>query len=132
MSSSSQQPPANFSDNNINDQNNNNIEGDSSSKPILALPAPGDVSSSSAGGVPTLEVNGQDIKLDLLGPVVVNEDGTMSRIDNWHEMADIEKANVRRILLKRNESRLTRLRAERDKAIAAEEAAAAADSSNDK
>ncbi len=50
--------------------------------------------------------------------LVVNEDGTMSRIDNWAEMADIEKANVRRILLKRNAQRLTRLRAERDQAIA--------------
>jgi hypothetical protein len=38
-------------------------------------------------------------------------------------MSDIEKANVRRILLKRNEKRLAILRAERDKAIAAEEAA---------
>jgi len=41
---------------------------------------------------------------------VVNEDGTMSRISNWAEMADIEKANVRRILLKRNELRLKKLR----------------------
>ncbi|KAK3823822.1 MAG: hypothetical protein J3R72DRAFT_497087 [Linnemannia gamsii] len=130
MSSSSQTSPANNNDNNSKDQNNNNIEEDSSSKPILALPAPGDVSS--AGGIPTLEVNGQDIKLDLLGPVVVNENGTLSRIDNWHEMADIEKANVRRILLKRNESRLARLRAERDRAVAAEDAAAAADTCNDK
>ncbi|KAF9361703.1 hypothetical protein BGX26_000058 [Mortierella sp. AD094] len=79
-------------------------------KPVLTLPAPGDVSPS----VPTnqLEVNGQDLKLDILGPVVVNEDGTMSRIDNWHEMAEIEKANVRRILLKRNAQRLAKLRAE--------------------
>ncbi|KAF9136662.1 hypothetical protein BGX30_010967 [Mortierella sp. GBA39] len=74
-------------------------------------------------GAPSLEVNGQDIKLDLIGPVVVNEDGTMSRIDNWHEMTDIEKANVRRILLKRNNTRLERLRAERDQANADEEAA---------
>jgi predicted Fe-S protein YdhL (DUF1289 family) len=36
----------------------------------------------------------------------------MSRIDNWHEMAEIEKANVRRILLKRNNQRLAKLRAQ--------------------
>lgn len=54
----------------------------------------------------------------------------MSRIDNWHEMTDIEKANVRRILLKRNNARLMRLRAARDQAQAEEDAAAAA--SNDK
>ncbi|KAF9965838.1 hypothetical protein BGZ70_003985 [Mortierella alpina] len=83
-------------------------------KSPLALPAPEDVPRDSQ----QLEVNGKDIKLDILGPVVVNEDGTMSRIDNWSEMADIEKANVRRILLKRNAQRLTRLRAERDQAIA--------------
>lgn len=52
--------------------------------------------------------------------IVVNEDGTMSRIDNWHEMAEIEKANVRRILLKRNAQRLERLRAKRDQELAAE------------
>ncbi|KAF9187437.1 hypothetical protein BGZ51_001284 [Haplosporangium sp. Z 767] len=90
-------------------------------KPLLTLPAPEDVTKN----VNQLEVNGKDIKLDILGPVVVNEDGTMSRIDNWSEMAEIEKANVRRILLKRNAQRLSRLRAERDQAIAAEEAAAA-------
>ncbi|KAF9273878.1 hypothetical protein BGZ68_001132 [Mortierella alpina] len=83
-------------------------------KVTLALPAPEDVPKDAQ----QLEVNGKDIKLDILGPVVVNEDGTMSRIDNWAEMADIEKANVRRILLKRNAQRLTRLRAERDQAIA--------------
>ncbi|KAF8930618.1 hypothetical protein BGZ47_000480 [Haplosporangium gracile] len=126
-SSSSQQPPA-TNNNNQNDQTEEHQE-DFSSKPVLALPAPGDFSSMSSGA-PTLEVNGQDIKLDLLGPIVVNENGTMSRIENWHEMADIEKANVRRILLKRNATRLARLRAERDQAIADEEASAAA--SNDK
>jgi len=41
----------------------------------------------------------------------------MSRIDNWAEMAEIEKANVRRILLKRNELRLKKLRAARDAEI---------------
>jgi predicted Fe-S protein YdhL (DUF1289 family) len=40
----------------------------------------------------------------------------MSRIDNWHEMSDIEKANVNRILLKRNKARLEKLRKERDAA----------------
>lgn len=54
--------------------------------------------------------------------IVVNEDGTMSRIDNWAEMAEIEKANVRRILLKRNELRLKKLRAARDAEIANETA----------
>ncbi|KAG0315547.1 hypothetical protein BGZ99_007409 [Dissophora globulifera] len=84
------------------------VGSDSHNKPLLTLPAPGDVSSQQPAQ--QLEVNGTDLKLDILGPVVVNEDGTISRIDNWSEMADIEKANVRRILLKRNAQRLARLR----------------------
>lgn len=42
--------------------------------------------------------------------VVVNVDGTMSRIDNWAEMSPIERANVERILPKRNRQRLEALR----------------------
>ncbi|GAB5587103.1 hypothetical protein Unana1_02003 [Umbelopsis nana] len=73
----------------------------------LALPAASDVAES----VPTTEVNSA-FKLHDLGPVVVNENGSISRIDNWHEMSDIEKANVNRILLKRNKERLEKLRKE--------------------
>jgi predicted Fe-S protein YdhL (DUF1289 family) len=40
----------------------------------------------------------------------VNEDGTISRINNWHEMTEIEKNNVNRILLKRNRQRLAKLK----------------------
>ncbi|KUJ08677.1 uncharacterized protein LY89DRAFT_564959, partial [Mollisia scopiformis] len=49
------------------------------------------------------------VKLDHLGPVVVNVDGTMSRISNWDKMADIEKQNTLRIISKRNEQRLEAL-----------------------
>ena len=51
------------------------------------------------------------IKLDHLGPMVVNVDGTMSRISNWDKMADIEKENTLRIIGKRNKARLEVLRA---------------------
>lgn len=50
--------------------------------------------------------------LIVLSPVVVNADGTLSRINNWKDMADIEKANVNRILLKRNRQRLEQLKAQ--------------------
>ncbi|KAI8973799.1 hypothetical protein BDF20DRAFT_800959, partial [Mycotypha africana] len=56
-------------------------------KPILALP------SSAEETVQQVGVN-DTFKLKELGPVVVNEDGTISRINNWHEMSDIEKSNV--------------------------------------
>ncbi|KAI7883035.1 hypothetical protein K492DRAFT_144442 [Lichtheimia hyalospora FSU 10163] len=71
-------------------------------KPFLALPATAEE---------TVKVDVNDTyKLKELGPVVVNEDGSLSRINNWHEMADIEKENVNRILLKRNRARLERLK----------------------
>jgi hypothetical protein len=51
------------------------------------------------------------VKLDHLGPLVVNVDGTLSRISNWDKMADIEKENTLRIIGKRNQARLESLRA---------------------
>ena len=58
-----------------------------------------------------MHVNGQPVALDSLGPMVVNRDGTLARIANWHEMADIERENTLRILGKRNQLRLGNLRA---------------------
>jgi len=49
---------------------------------------------------------------------VINENGTMSRINNWFEMNEIERANVNRILLKRNRERLAKLKEAADKAEA--------------
>lgn len=48
--------------------------------------------------------------MDEWGPIVVNVDGTMSRISNWQEMSEIEKKNTLRILGKRNKSRLEALK----------------------
>jgi hypothetical protein len=42
------------------------------------------------------------MKLDHLGPLVVNKDGTLSRIGNWAEMSEIERQNTLRVLGKRN------------------------------
>ncbi|KAI8949856.1 hypothetical protein F4801DRAFT_381847 [Xylaria longipes] len=76
----------------------------SNSSPLPALPAADGASS-------TLEVGGAALRLDHLGPLVVNEDGTLSRIANWEKMADIERENTLRILGKRNQMRLAKLRA---------------------
>ncbi|CDS05845.1 hypothetical protein LRAMOSA08373 [Lichtheimia ramosa] len=73
-----------------------------SQPPLLALPA-------TAEETVKVDVNDK-YKLKELGPVVVNEDGSLSRINNWHDMAPIEKDNVNRILLKRNRERLERLK----------------------
>jgi hypothetical protein len=42
------------------------------------------------------------VKLDHMGPLVVNKDGTLSRISNWSDMSAIEQKNTVRILGKRN------------------------------
>lgn len=49
-----------------------------------------------------MSTGGQTVKLDHMGPLVVNKDGTLSRISNWAEMSEIERANTVRILGKRN------------------------------
>lgn len=56
--------------------------------------------------------SGQGVKLDHLGPMVVNKDGTLSRIANWEQMSDIERRNTLRILGKRNQLRMNALRNE--------------------
>lgn len=51
------------------------------------------------------------ISLDHLGPMVVNVDGSLSRIGNWDKMTEIERQNTLRVLGKRNKQRLEKLRA---------------------
>ncbi|CAE6457125.1 unnamed protein product [Rhizoctonia solani] len=70
----------------------------------LALPAPNE-SSASDPGVTTLDVGGKSISFDKLGPMVVNSDGTLSRIANWQEMTPAEQKNTIRVLSKRNQLR---------------------------
>lgn len=77
----------------------------------LALP-------SSASNAPTttttIDMSGGNttVQLDHLGPMVVNTDGTMSRISNWDKMAEIERKATLRIIGKRNQVRLEALRKE--------------------
>jgi hypothetical protein len=75
--------------------------------PLALPPAPSD-------GTTQLDMSngGTTVSLDHLGPMVVNVDGTMSRISNWDKMAEIEKKNTLRIIGKRNQSRLEALKKE--------------------
>lgn len=50
------------------------------------------------------------VKLDHLGPMVVNVDGTLARISNWEQMTDGEKQGTLRIIGKRNKQRLEALK----------------------
>ncbi|KAM7199561.1 hypothetical protein V8F33_004372 [Rhypophila sp. PSN 637] len=80
----------------------------------LPLPAPEDVSpAQDQERTRTVEVNGQAIALDHLGPTVVNRDGTLGRIANWPEMTPWERENTLRVLGKRNQLRLAGLRGEK-------------------
>ncbi|CAG8775853.1 4856_t:CDS:2, partial [Acaulospora colombiana] len=66
----------------------------------LALPATETINPDSEAAT-SVELNSA-VKLDELGPMVVNSDGTVSRIANWQEMSDIEKERTYKVLLKRN------------------------------
>ncbi|KAJ3800117.1 hypothetical protein GGU11DRAFT_774298, partial [Lentinula aff. detonsa] len=74
------------------------------------LPAPSDA--------PTKKLDvgsGQKTLLDELGPMVVNSDGTLSRIANWSNMTEAEQERTLRVLGSRNRLRLAaRVDAETD------------------
>ncbi|RDW66453.1 hypothetical protein BP6252_10088 [Coleophoma cylindrospora] len=76
-------------------------------KTPLPLPAPGGEEE-----VTKLDVSGSgaSIKLDHLGPMVINTDGTMGRISNWQAMTEAERTNTLRVLGRRNEERMKVLR----------------------
>lgn len=78
--------------------------------PALALPSStggGDGAGEEDASVTTVVVvDGEPVKLDKLGPVVINKDGTASRITNWQEMTPVEQQKTLRIISKRNKARI--------------------------
>ena len=58
-------------------------------------------------GSDTLEVDDSQYvsKLDALGPIILNTDGTMGRIHNWNEMSENEREMAFRLISKRNKAR---------------------------
>lgn len=50
------------------------------------------------------------VKLDQLGPAIVNSDGTLSRIQNWDSMTQTERDRTLKILSKRNLLRQDKLK----------------------
>ena len=106
MGEKSDQPESQTTDTHETKTNENNQQQqESSTSRQLALP------STESGSIKLdMSSGGSTVKLDHLGPLVVNENGTLSRIANWDQMADIEKKNTMRILGKRNQLRLARLK----------------------
>ncbi|KOS20574.1 hypothetical protein ESCO_005459 [Escovopsis weberi] len=85
--------------------------------PEKALPAPPlpEDANANANAPPAtarldLSAGATTVRLDALGPMVVNQDGTISRISNWAKMSEIEQTNTLRIIGKRNKTRLEVLR----------------------
>ena len=50
-------------------------------------------------------MDGAPVKLDHWGPIVLNMDGSMSRITNWQEMTQEEQTRTLRVVAKRNQAR---------------------------
>lgn len=74
---------------------------------IPALPAPVDVSNDDKR---ELKVGGPSVAMDELGPIIVNTDGTLRRIENWAQLTKAEQLNTLRIVARRNKQRLEALR----------------------
>ena len=100
-----------------NNNNNNNIDDDNQ---LALLPGPQDGTVSSSQNqnqnetINKLTVDGDKLKLDHLGPMIINEDGTIRRIANWESLTEAD----------RNKRRIEELQIEQN--IRDEEAAAAA------
>ena len=56
-------------------------------------------------------------KLKDLGPIIINSDGSMSRIPNWSTMDDNEKATAQRLIAKRNERRKKELAEKAERSV---------------
>ena len=59
------------------------------------------------------ELDEMCMKLDQFGPIVLNADGSMSRIKNWDSMDQRERDNTARVICRRNKKRAQDLRENR-------------------
>lgn len=81
------------------------VEDESS---IPALPEP--KARNPSEPVHSLEVNGDAVSMDELGPIIVNADGTLRRIENWATLTKHEQATTMKLISRRNKKRLTALK----------------------
>ncbi|RAL16534.1 uncharacterized protein BO97DRAFT_402925 [Aspergillus homomorphus CBS 101889] len=111
-SNPSQESQATANANNANSVNQAQAQEPQEGKDYLALP---DASSAdSATRQLDISGDGSSVKLDHLGPLVVNQDGTLSRISNWEQMTEIERRNTLRVLGKRNKLRMDAIKQEQN------------------
>jgi hypothetical protein len=76
-------------------------QGEAGQPALLALP--------SGDGDATQLALGQTLKLDKLGPIIVNSDGTTSRIVNWASLTERERQVALRRIAARNKERAAQL-----------------------
>lgn len=57
-----------------------------------------------------LEVGGPSLAMPDLGPIIVNTDGTLRRIENWSQLTKAEQASTIRMVTRRNKKRLDALK----------------------
>jgi len=82
---------------------------DAQSSAPLPLPAP-PTEEEKKKFIDLLKAEGSIARLDWLGPLVVNLDGSLSRISNWDGMTEIEQKNTLRVVGNRNKQRLEALK----------------------
>ena len=79
---------------------------------------------SSSSGVQQIKIGGEAFKMDHLGPIIINSDGTTRRIANWETLSKHEQETTWRLISARNKKRLEELK--KQQAEAAEESITAA------
>jgi len=94
-------PPSANNENAIIQDSNTDIN--SSEKKDIELPQL-PMSDPNDESIPTLKF-GETLRLDALGPIIINTDGSTRRIDNWNELSEQEKEVSWRRISKRNEER---------------------------
>lgn len=77
-----------------------------SAEEVPALPAPSDYSE---GPTRVLQLGGDAVKMDDLGPIIINTDGTTRRIANWQTLTPAEQKNTIRLISARNKKRIEAL-----------------------
>jgi hypothetical protein len=87
---------AHTSDDDTSEKDVNN--GVKNEVPQLPMADPNDTS------IPTLKF-GESLRLEELGPIIINSDGSTRRIENWNQLSDQEKEVSWRRISKRNEER---------------------------
>ena len=60
------------------------------------------------------EYKDMTIQLTELGAIIVNSDGTLSKVENWKELTPLEQARILRVIANRNAKRRLALEQEQE------------------